>query len=276
MCGKNSPIGLLDSGVGGLTVAKEIFNVLKEEKIIYYGDTLHLPYGPKNLDDVRNYVRKIVKYLVEEKEVKAVVIACNTATSAALEILKKEFSLPVFGMIDSAARKAVKLSKNKKIGVIGTQGTISSKAYQNAVGFYDTVQEVYAEACPLFVEMVEKGEFTGDKIERTADRYLNNLIKAGVDVLILGCTHYPYLIPVLKKIVGDEVELINPAHEMAGDVKKILLKNDLLNTGNINPGEHEFFVSDIKKISQKFLSEGNKFLKLDNLNFKEDNIFKEY
>jgi len=272
---KNRPIGLLDSGVGGLTVAKEIFDILENEEIIYYGDTLHLPYGPKDLDDVRGYVNRIVSYLAEERKVKAVVLACNTATSAALEILKKEFSIPVFGMIDSAARKAAEISKKKKIGVIGTQGTISSMAYQNAVRFYDTVQEIYAEPCPLFVEMVEKGEFSGWEIEKIADRYLQNIIEKGIDVLILGCTHYPYLIPVLKKIVGDKIKLIDPAHEMAGDVKKFLIKNDLLNSISY-AAEHQFIVSDIDKISQKFLAEGSEFLKLDSLHFVEDNIFTEY
>lgn len=275
MSKKNRPIGLLDSGVGGLTVAKEIFDKLENEQIIYYGDTLHLPYGPKDLDDVRKYVNKIVKYLAEERKVKAVVLACNTATSAALKFLKKEFSLPVFGMIDSAARKAVEISKKKKIGVIGTQGTISSMAYQNAVRFYDTVQEVYAEPCPLFVEMVEKGEFTGREIEKTAERYLQDLIKNDIDVLILGCTHYPYLVPVLKKIVGNKIKLINPAYEMAGDVKKFLIKNDLQNICQ-HDAEHQFIVSDVDKISQKFLAEGRKFLKLDNLHFIEENIFTEY
>ncbi|RCW88015.1 glutamate racemase [Halanaerobium sp. DL-01] len=272
---KNRPIGLLDSGVGGLTAAKEILDILENEKIIYYGDTLHLPYGPKNLDDVRKYVKKIVRYLIEEWKVKVVVLACNTATSAALEILKKEFFIPIFGIIDSGARKAVEISKKKRIGLIGTQGTISSMAYQNAVRSYDIMQKIYAEPCPLFVEMVEKGEFTGREIEKTAEKYLQNLIKNDIDVLILGCTHYPYLAPVLKKIVGNKIKLIDPSLEIAGDLKKFLIKNDLL---NISPhaAEHQFIVSDIDKIYQKFLVEGRKFLKLDNLHFVEDNIFTEY
>ncbi|MFP4198838.1 MAG: glutamate racemase, partial [Halanaerobium sp.] len=157
----NRAIGLLDSGVGGLTVAREIFKLLPEEDIIYYGDTLHLPYGPKDLNLVREYVVQIINYLVSEKNVKAVVIACNTATSAALNYVKRKFDIPIFGMIKSAAAKAVKISERQKIAVIGTEGTVNSQAYQNAILKINKEVDLYAKACPRFVDLVEQGKFDG-------------------------------------------------------------------------------------------------------------------
>ena len=269
----NRAIGLLDSGVGGLTVAREIFRLLPREDIIYYGDTLHLPYGPKDLKLVREYVEKIIRYLIEEKNVKAVVIACNTATSAALNYVQKKFDLPIFGMIDSAAKKAVNLSQKRRVAVIGTEGTINSNAYQNAVKDLASDIEVYAEACPSFVELVENGKFKGTEVKKTAENYLAPLISAEVDSLILGCTHFPYLTEVLQKTMGEEVDLINPAREMAFEVKSKLLEAKLLKKQN-QKGRHNFIVSDRSRISRQFLEHGRKFLGLENLNFKEENIFK--
>lgn len=268
-------IGLLDSGVGGLTVAREIFKLLPAEDIIYYGDTLHLPYGPKDLNLVREYVEEIIKYLIEEKNVKAVVIACNTATSAALNYVQEKFNLPIFGMIDSAAEKAAALSQKRRVAVIGTEGTINSGAYQNAVKTLASDIKVYAEACPKFVELVEKGKFKGEKVEKTAQNYLASLISAEVDSLILGCTHFPYLTEVLQKTMGSEVNLINPAREMAFEVKSKLSESGLLKKKKQN-GNHNFIVSDRSRISRQFLEHGRKFLGLENLNFKEENIFKNF
>jgi glutamate racemase len=273
----NRALGLLDSGVGGLTVAREIFNLLPEEDVIYYGDTLHLPYGPKDLSVVKRYTEKIIVYLQEEKKVKSVVIACNTATSAALEYVKQKFDIPIFGMIDSAAKKAVKVSKNKKIAVIGTKGTVNSQAYQNAIKIQDPESIVFSQPCPEFVELVEEGKFDGEEVEKTAYKYLTSLINADVDVLILGCTHFPYLMPVLARVMGNNVRLVNPAEEMAIEVKKELnssglLKKNLKNLQSLK-GKHEFIVSDKNRISRSFLEHGRRFLKLENLDFKEDNIF---
>lgn len=273
----NRALGLLDSGVGGLTVAREIFNLLPEEDVIYYGDTLHLPYGPKDLSVVKRYTEKIIVYLQEEKKVKSVVIACNTATSAALEYVKQKFDIPIFGMIDSAAKKAVKVSKNKKIAVIGTKGTVNSQAYQNAIKIQEPESIIFSQPCPEFVELVEEGKFDGEEVEKTAYKYLTSLINADVDVLILGCTHFPYLMPVLARVMGNNVRLVNPAEEMALEVKKELNSSGLLkkNLKNLqsNKGKHEFIVSDKDKISRSFLEHGRRFLKLENLDFKEDNIF---
>ena len=269
----NRAIGLLDSGVGGLTVAREIFKLLPEEDVIYYGDTLHLPYGPKDLNLVRKYVEKIISYLICEKNVKAVVIACNTATSAALEYVQEKFETPIFGMIKSAAARAVKISNKQKIAVIGTEGTVNSQAYQNAILNLNKRAQLYAEACPKFVDLVERGKFSGAEVEKTAYDYLSPLIKAEVDSLILGCTHFPYLTPLLKRIMGANVTLINPAHEMAVEVRDNLTELDLLNKSQIKKFKHSFIVSDRSRISRRFLEHGRRFLDLEALNFKEENIF---
>jgi glutamate racemase len=269
----NRAIGLLDSGVGGLTVALEIFKLMPEENIIYFGDTLHLPYGTKDLNLVREYVEKIINYLIEEKKVKAVVIACNTATIAALDYVKKEFDLPIFGMSKSSAIRAVELSRNQKIAIIGTEGTVKSGAYQNAILEINSEAELFAKACPKFVDLVEEGKFDGDEVQITARNYLKSLIEAEVDSLILGCTHFPYLTPILSRVMGENVRLINPAHEIALDVKNTLTELELIKKGNFNLNENKFIVSDKDKISKRFLENGCKFLNLDELNFNEKNIF---
>lgn len=180
-------------------------------------------------------------------------------------------------MIDSAAKKAVKVSKNKKIAVIGTKGTVNSQAYQNAIKIQEPESIIFSQPCPEFVELVEEGKFDGEEVEKTAYKYLTSLINADVDVLILGCTHFPYLMPVLARVMGNNVRLVNPAEEMALEVKKELNSSGLLkkNLKNLqsNKGKHEFIVSDKDKISRSFLEHGRRFLKLENLDFKEDNIF---
>ena len=270
---ENRAIGLLDSGVGGLTVAREIFRLLPEENIIYYGDTLHLPYGPKDLNLVREYSEKIIEYLISEKNVKAIVIACNTATSAALDYVQTKFEIPIFGMIKSAAAKAVEISDKQKIAVIGTEGTVNSFAYQNAILNLNDQADLYAEACPKFVDLVEEGKFDGAEVEQTARDYLYPLLKAEIDSLILGCTHFPYLTPLLARIMGEDVKLINPAHEMAVEVKNKLAEMNLLKKTVTEIPKHKFIVSDQERISRRFLEHGRRFLGLEALNFTEENIF---
>ena len=272
---KNGPIGMLDSGVGGLTVVREIKKFLPQEEIVYYGDTLHLPYGSKLLSEVREYVVTIFKYLVEEKKVKAVILACNTATSAALEIRTSNYNIPVFGTIKSVCKKAYQQTVNKKIGVIGTEGTINSQAYQKQLLQINPALKVFSVACPRFVDLVEKGKFSGPEVEKTAEKYLVGLRETGIDVLILGCTHFPYLIPVLGKTMGEQVTLISSGEAMALEIKSVLAEKNLLNNAG-NPGEitqQEFLVSDKKLISQDFLTRGREFLDLPELEFKEKNIF---
>lgn len=272
---KNKPIGMLDSGVGGLTVAREIVNVLPEENIVYYGDTLHLPYGPRMLDQVRSFVFKIIDYLLEEKEAKAIVLACNTATSAALDLVKEKYSVPVFGTIESVTETAYQFSKNKKIGIIGTEGTINSQAYQKSLQKIDNSLKVFSAACPEFVRLVEAGKFSGSEVEKQAHRYLDGLRETGIDVLILGCTHYPYLIPVIEKVMGEMVKLISSGMAMAEEIRNILEKKNLLKNGEnkSNISQQQFIVSDKKRISRRFLNKGRKYLQLPELEFIEENIF---
>ena len=267
-------IGMLDSGVGGLTVAREVMNTMRAEKIIYFGDTLHLPYGPKPKENVRKFVYKIIEYF-KTRNVKTIILACNTATSAALDYVQKKFEIPIFGMITSAAVKAVKISKKQKIAVIGTEGTVNSLAYQNAILKLNSKADLYAEACPEFVDLVEEGKFDGPEVEKTAEKYLLPLQEAEVDSLILGCTHFPYLSPLLAEIMGSEVTLINPAHEMAVEVKETLKKFELLNKKAKAEAEHKFIVSDQSRISRRFLEHGRRFLGLEALTFKEENIFRQ-
>jgi len=269
----NRAIGLLDSGVGGLTVAREIFRLMPEENIIYYGDTMHLPYGPKDLNLIREYVEEIIQYLIKNKNVKAVVIACNTATSAALDYVKNKFDIPIFGMIKSAAARAVELSSDQKIAIIGTEGTVNSESYQTEILKINAKVQLFAKACPRFVDLVEEGKFNCNEVRKTARDYLSPLIEADVDSLILGCTHFPYLTPVLSRTMGENVQLINPAHEMALEVKNTLNKMGLIKKTNNNSNQHKFIVSDKNRISKRFLDHGRKFLNLKELNFKEENIF---
>ncbi|MFW6270855.1 MAG: glutamate racemase [Bacillota bacterium] len=272
---REAPIGLLDSGVGGLTVVKEVMEELPREKIVYYGDTLHLPYGPRLLDEVRTFVNNIVEFLVEEKKVKAVVLACNTATSAALDIVKDKYNIPVFGTIKSVVRLAYEVSKKNKIGVIGTEGTINSQSYQNALMNLNQELEIYSAACPGFVKLVEKGLFKGKKVEEIAHKYLDGLKMAGIDALILGCTHYPYLIPVIRKVMGKDVTLISSGKAMALEIKNTLRKKELFYQNNHTKiSQQEFIVSDKNKISRTFLEKGREYLNLPSLEFKENNIFK--
>lgn len=268
-------IGMLDSGVGGLTVAKEILKVMPAEKIIYFGDTLHLPYGPKSKSEVKRYVYKIIDYF-KNRGVKTIIFACNTATSMLLEESRKIIDIPLFGTIDGVAQSVQKLSKNKKVGVIGTKGTIESKAYQNELRSKDSSLEVYAKACPLFVDLVEKGEFDNKKVEKIVANCLLPLKEKDIDTLILGCTHYPYLIPVIKRILGDNIKLINPAVTMLIKAKNIMAVRGMIGGREEDPidfNQHEFYVSDLSKLSHVFLKKGTKFLNLPDLKFNELNLF---
>ncbi|MGM0445144.1 MAG: glutamate racemase [Bacillota bacterium] len=268
-------IGMLDSGVGGLTVAKQIIKTMPAEKIIYFGDTLHLPYGPKPKDEVRSYVDKIIRYF-DSRNVKTIILACNTATSMLLKDLRGELNIPLFGTIDGVANTVNKTSENKKVGVIGTQGTINSEAYQDALRNENSNFIIHAKACPEFVGLVENGKFDGSEVKKTIQRYLLPLKEKGIDSLILGCTHYPYLIPVIKKVLGNEIKLINPAETMAEKAKNILAVRGMISGKHEQPidfDEHEFYVSDLIKLSHEFLDKGTEFLGLPHLNFDELDIF---
>jgi len=267
---KEAAVGVFDSGVGGLTVVREIMRQTPNEHIVYFGDTARVPYGSKSKDTVTKYAGQIIRFL-ETQNVKAIVIACNTASAYALETVSKEFSLPIIGVIEPGARVAVETTRNGKIGVIGTDGTISSGMYSSFIHHLDPEIEVIGISCPLFVPLVEEG-WTKDTITReVARRYLSSLKDTGIDTLILGCTHYPLLRSLLMELMGDSVTLVNPAYETARDLKKLLAERDLENPG-IKTDEKEpyrFFVSDT---ALKFKSFANSILPYDIETIKKINI----
>lgn len=224
----SSPIGVFDSGVGGLTVLREIIDLLPHESVVYLGDTARCPYGPKPLADVKQFAFEITSFLTA-LGVKLIVVACNTATAAALKDLQSSFEVPTIGVVEPGARAAALSSKNRRVGIIGTVGTINSRAYKKAVHSFDAGVRVFGQACPEFVDYVERGEISGEKIERLAQEYLAPLKESGVDALILGCTHYPLIQGVLQKVAGDKVKLISSARETAEEVKETLKRRDILN-----------------------------------------------
>jgi len=236
----SSPIGIFDSGLGGLTVAREISRVLPHEKLLYLGDTARCPYGPKDPDEVRRYVLEICTFF-ESKNVKLIVIACNTATAAGLALAQRSFSIPIIGVVEPGARAAVRATRNRKIGVIGTVGTIRSEVYSHAVRSLDAGVTTYSVATPLFVEMVEGGLVFDTQKNPHADAetsdvyirpqfysiardYLKPLRGAGIDTLVLGCTHYPLLSTAIGQVMGSDVALISSAEETAAEVVSTLEK----------------------------------------------------
>ena len=228
----SAPIGVFDSGVGGLTVARAIIDQLPNESIIYVGDTANTPYGPKALSEVRELALSVMDKLVDEG-VKVLVIACNSASAAVLRDARERYTegrgIPVVEVIQPAVRRAVASTSNGKVGVIGTQATIASKAYDDAFAAAVDV-ELFSAACPRFVEFVEKGITSGPGIIAAAREYLDPLKQAGVDTLVLGCTHYPLLTGALSLVMGDGVNLVSSAEETAKDLYKVLVDNDLLRT----------------------------------------------
>lgn len=227
----NAPIGIFDSGIGGLTVASAIRKLLPNESTIYFGDTARVPYGPKSPETVRRYAREILDWLLAQK-VKAVVIACNTVTAHALDDLRARSPVPVIGVIEPGARAAAKATTRGKVGVIGTAGTIASGAYPRALRQAHPGLQVVDRACPLFVPLVEEGWFDHQATRLVAEEYLAPLRAAGIDALVLGCTHYPMLKPLLHRVMGDDVRLIDSAEETARELAAMLGELGLTATAN--------------------------------------------
>lgn len=249
------PIGVFDSGIGGLTVARALFELLPNENIIYLGDTARLPYGTKSKETVIVYSVESLKFLLS-KRVKMVVVACNTASSVAVPFLKKISKVPVVGVLEPGARGAVEKTKNKNVGVIGTMGTIKSKSYIKQIKKIDNSVNVYSQPCSLFVQLAEDG-WTDNKIAYlTAKEYLSYFNDKNIDTLILGCTHYPILRNTIQKVVGKKVHLVDSGEETAKEVKRILETKGLLSKRK-KKGWHKFFVTDFpnnfKEISERFL-----------------------
>lgn len=239
---REKAIGVFDSGVGGLTVAREIMNQLPNENIVYFGDTARVPYGSKSKETIITFSRQIAQFLCT-KQVKAIVVACNTASAFALETLKQEMDIPVIGVIEPGAKAAAENTKNNKIGVIGTVGTVNSGIYTEYLREIKPDALVYSKACPLFCPLVEENWLYDSVTIETAERYLSELKGYGVDTLVLGCTHYPLLRHTLQKVMGEKVQLVNPAYETALELKRVLEEQGL-NCLEWGKQEHEFYVSD--------------------------------
>ncbi|HWZ26932.1 MAG TPA: glutamate racemase [Gemmatimonadales bacterium] len=253
----DAPLGVFDSGLGGLTVARALFERLPRESVLYFGDTARVPYGPKSAETVRRYSSEILKFLLE-RGVKMVVVACNTSTAHALDHLRSIAPVPVIGVIEPGARAAVAASKGGALGVIGTVGTITSGAYQRAIATLSPTAKVEGAACPLFVPLVEEGWLDHPATELIAREYLAPLTRAQVDTVVLGCTHYPLLKPVLGRVLGAGVTLIDSGGETARAVETAL-REKKLDAGGSGPPTHHFVVSDdaprFRKVGATFLGD---------------------
>lgn len=237
----NSPIGIFDSGVGGLTVARAIIDQLPNESTIYIGDTARGPYGPRKIAEVREFSLEIIEFLVK-RGCKAIVIACNTASSAMLRDARERFQVPIIEVIQPAARRAVAATRSGKVGVIGTNATIDSGSYLDAFAAAPQLQ-ITSKACPRFVEYVERGETTGAEITAIAREYLAPMIEAKVDTLVLGCTHYPLLTGVISYVMGEGVTLVSSAEETAKDLYRVLVEKNLLRENSNSAPSHEFLAT---------------------------------
>ena len=222
----NRPIGIFDSGVGGLTVFKEIVREVPAENIIYFGDTLRFPYGPRDLTDVKNLAFRITKFLLQN-DVKVIVVACNTSTAAALESLQDNSPVPILGVIEPGARAAVRVTSGDIVGVIATRGTVESRAYEKALTKFKGELAVYQAAAPKLVEYVEKNILKGVELKKDIRNYIEPLIKQNIDVLILGCTHFPLIEPEIRACCRQGTEVINSAVETAKDVRRILSEKNI-------------------------------------------------
>ena len=251
------PLGIFDSGIGGLTVARRIMRLLPGESIVYFGDTARVPYGTKSDRTVREFAWEDSLFLLSH-DVKLIVVACNTASAVALSELDRHLKVPVIGVIEPGAKAAVARTRSGRIGVIGTQATIASGAYEKAVQRLNPELSVFSVPCPLFVPLVEEGWVEGEVPELVARKYLTPLLDAGIDTLILGCTHYPLLKPLLSGILGEDIVLLDSAEETAAEVLGIL--QSAPDGAGMNPGHRvsrRFFVSDMprrfEELSRRFL-----------------------
>lgn len=239
---RTAPIGMFDSGFGGLTVARAVIDVLPHEDLVYIGDTARYPYGPKPAEAVRAYAHELAWSLVNDYGAKAIVIACNTAASVAFHELEEELPVPVVSVIEPGAQALAMTTRNKKVGVIGTVGTIASGSYQSVLRDVDDSLSLIATACPGFVEFVERGQTSGDEITLLAERLLAPVIEEGVDALLLGCTHYPYLSRVISEVMGPDVVLVSSGDETAFALAARLKAENLLNE-DATAGQHRFLSS---------------------------------
>ena len=236
------PIGVFDSGVGGLTVVKQVMKVVPQENIVYFGDTARLPYGSKSEETVTKFSKQDIRFLLT-KDVKAIIVACNTASSNSMEALKEAFEVPIFGVVEPGVEEALRTTKNKRIGLIGTTATVRSGAYERKILQMDDKVKVFSKACPLFVPLAEEGWSENDISRLTAEAYLSELLCEDIDSLVLGCTHYPLLKRCIGGVVGEQVRLVDPAKATAKQVMAFLEKNEQCNLSR-DEGERKFYLSD--------------------------------
>ena len=251
----NNPIGVFDSGIGGLTVVRALMEQLPFENIIYFGDTARVPYGVKSVETISAYAIQITKFLLRQR-VKLLIIACNTMSAVAYQVIKDLSPVPVLDVVDAGARTAVAETHNKFVGVIGTPATINSNAYQKAINTYDPEIQISSQSCSLFVPLVEEGWLDHQVTRLTAQEYLKPVIAQNIDTLVLGCTHCPLLKPLLQEIMGNQVTLVDSAQAITEQAGELLGKNNLLN-GQQEPPEYQFYVTDVpirfQAIGERFL-----------------------
>jgi glutamate racemase len=252
--GTSGAIGVFDSGVGGLTVLHEMAEALPHEHLIYLGDTARYPYGTKSAETVRRYSLENAEFLVD-KGIKMLVVACNTAAAVALDMLSERLPVPIVGVIEPGARQAVKQSRNRKVGVIATEGTIASGSYTRALKALQPDLEIYTRACPLFVPLAEEGWVDNEVARSAATLYLTSLKRSGIDTLVLGCTHYPLLAGAIAGVMGDKVALVDSAHTTAAAVRETLTRYGLLRRSG--SGSVSFFVTDVP---DRFVKVGGRFM----------------
>jgi glutamate racemase len=266
---RTNPIGIFDSGIGGLTVLKAVSRLMPNENIVYFGDTARVPYGSKSNDTVIEYSLQAANFLLR-KNIKLLVVACNTASSVAMKELKRFLTIPVIGMIEPGAKAALQVSKNGIIGVIGTRATINNKAYSNELKKLNSKIKVYEKACPLFVPLAEEGWINHKATLLVAKEYLSELREKKIDSLVLGCTHYPILIDTIKKVIGKNVKLIDSGTPAARLVEDYLNGRQLRNQ-SVHQGNSEFYVSDVpakfREVAERFL--GRKIVHMHKVELEE-------
>lgn len=269
---KDAPIGVFDSGVGGLTVVREIMRQIPNEKIIYFGDTARVPYGNKSQETVTRFSEQIVRFL-RTFQVKTIVVACNTASAYAMDALEQDCDIPILGVVKPGARMAAEVTRNGRIGVIATEATIGSQIYTQYIQELNKDVTIYGKACPLFVPLVEEGLLEDPVTDEIARRYLTELIDIDIDTLILGCTHYPLIRSTLGKIMGSKVTLVNPAYETTQELRRMLGQMNLLNEEppKLGSNRYQFYVSDK---AEKFMTFANSIIKYGILSAKTIHIEK--
>jgi len=257
-------IGVFDSGIGGLTVVKELFKLLPHEDIVYFGDTARVPYGVKSRETIIKFSLENTLFLLQ-KNVKMIVVACNTSSSLALPVIRQHFKIPIIGVILPGAKEAVYATKNGRIGVIGTRATINSGAYEQEIKRLDSKIKVFSQACPMFVPIVEENWVDDDIALHVAHKYLAPLKRKNIDTLILGCTHYPLLKSKIQTIMGRGVRLLDSAQQVAQEVRQVLIQEGLLSRGTKKRSTREYFVSDevaiFANVASRFLGEKLKDIK---------------